>query len=79
MLMAATGKLDVVVVAVPLGNRVVLARGAVSSFHHFISPTFITDEAWREQLKRGAAPARPEWARSIRGSGGSSRRPVSFH
>ena len=73
MLMAATGPLDVIVVAVPLGQRVVLARGAVSSFHHFESSEFLNDEQWRERLARGEAPPRPAWARSVDGSGGIRR------
>lgn len=75
MLMAATGPVDVVVVAVPLGRRVILARGAVSSFYHFPSPELLTDEQWREMLDRGEAPERPPWGRAVKAGAGPRRRP----
>jgi|GEM_PF-1702190 len=75
MLMAATGPLDVIVVAVPLGKRVILARGAVSSFHSFESNEMMTDEAWREKLEQGNAPPRPPWAQSVRSPAGPRPKP----
>ncbi|MBW2529712.1 MAG: DUF3160 domain-containing protein [Deltaproteobacteria bacterium] len=65
VLTVGTGPLDVIVVAMPLGRRVVLARGAVSSFHAFPAEGPGTDEQWRAQLAAGTAPPRPPWARSV--------------
>jgi uncharacterized protein DUF3160 len=65
-LLVATGPVDLIVVAIPLGKRVVLARGAVSSFYSFVHPTVLTDLQWRELLESGRAPMAPDWAEPIR-------------
>jgi len=65
-LLVATGPVDLIVVAIPLGKRVVLARGAVFSFYHFVNPTALTDLEWRELLGSNRAPAQPDWARPVR-------------
>jgi len=62
-LIAATGPVDLVWVAMPLGRRVVLARGAVFSYWEFPAEAPLSDEAWREQLGRREAPPQPAWAR----------------
>ena len=56
-------RVDEIVVAVPLGRRVILARGAVSSFWHFRAERPISDDDWRAMLEAGKAPAQPAWAR----------------
>ena len=65
-LLVATGPVDSLVVAVPLGRRVILARGAVASFWHFVGERALSDEAWREMLSTKKAPAQPTWAKPIR-------------
>ncbi len=65
-LLVSTGPVDEIVVAVPLGRRVILARGAVASFYCFVGERPMSDEQWREMLREGAAPAQPGWARPIR-------------
>jgi hypothetical protein len=65
-LLVATGPVDSLVVAVPLGRRVILARGAVASFWHFVGERPLSDDAWREMLSSKKAPAQPAWAKPIR-------------
>ncbi len=74
VLLAATGPLDVIVVAFRLGKRIVLARGAVSSFYHFEGATPLTDQEWRKLLKEKKAPAQPDWAKPIIQPGPRHRR-----
>ncbi len=62
-LLIGTGPLDEIVVAVPLGRRTILARGAVSSFWHLRAERPMSDDAWRAMLESGEAPAQPAWAR----------------
>ncbi|HOX46696.1 MAG TPA: DUF3160 domain-containing protein [Myxococcota bacterium] len=62
-LIAATGPVDHLWVALPLGRRVVLARGAVSSYWEFPADAPLSDEAWRGMLEQGQAPPQPAWAR----------------
>lgn len=65
VLLVGTGPLDVLVVAVPLGKRVVLARGVVSSVYQLVGTGPMTDEQWRAELSSGRAPAQPVWARPV--------------
>ncbi len=65
-LLVATGPVDVIIAAVPLGRRLILARGAVSSFYHFKGNRPMSDEEWRKKLDSGKAPKQPPWARPIR-------------
>jgi hypothetical protein len=64
-LLVGTGPVDVIVAAVPLGKRVILARGPVFSFYSFVGEGPMNDQEWREMLEEGAAPAQPPWARPI--------------
>lgn len=63
----ATGHLDLAVVCIrrPDGS-LTLAAGPVLSYYEFKHPMKdrLTDEAWREMLAKGRAPARPEWTSS---------------
>jgi hypothetical protein len=63
----ATGPVDLIVAAVPVGGRVLLARGAVSSFYSFEAPQPLTDAEWRARLRGPAPPAPPPWARPLPG------------
>lgn len=73
MFTVATGPVDVIVVAVPLGRRTILARGPVSSFYQFESSSPMTDEQWRDLLERDEAPERPPWGRAVSGPAGPRR------
>ncbi|HUU03964.1 MAG TPA: DUF3160 domain-containing protein [Myxococcota bacterium] len=73
-LLVATGPVDVIIAAVPLGRRVILARGAVSSFYHFIGTQPVSDEEWRKRLDSGKATEQPPWARPIKVRGRHARR-----
>ncbi len=56
---------------VPIAGELCLARGAVFSYHEFISPDRLTDETWQEMIKEDKAPPMPEWTNSfIRGGKG---------
>ncbi|MBN2498413.1 MAG: DUF3160 domain-containing protein [Deltaproteobacteria bacterium] len=62
-LLVATGPVDEIVVAVPLGKRTILARGAVFSFHAFEFDSPMSDEEWRAMLSSGKAPAAVDWVK----------------
>jgi len=64
-LLVATGPVDIIVAAVPLGKRVILARGPVFSFYSFIGERPMTDQEWRGMLEEGSAPGQPPWARPV--------------
>jgi hypothetical protein len=66
VLLVGTGQPDVLTVAVPVGSRVLLARGAVHSFYQQIASGPMTDEQWREAIARGTGPVEPVWARPVR-------------
>jgi hypothetical protein len=64
----ATGRIFEIWVAVPDGRGGVhLAKGGVFSYYEFPWPMAdrLTDEAWREMLKNGQAPAQPDWTASF--------------
>ncbi len=62
-LLAATGPIDLLLVAVPLGRRTLLARGAVASYNEFVAAGPMTDEDWRARLADGTAPSAPPFTR----------------
>lgn len=66
----ASGYVDYIIVAYgrPEGD-VVLAVGPILSYYEFKHPMDdrLTDEKWRNLLKSGEAPDRPEWIRSFYG------------
>jgi hypothetical protein len=64
-LLVATGPVGLVVAAVPLGKRVILARGAVASFYSFVGERPMSDGEWREMLEKDSAPEQPPWTRPI--------------
>ncbi len=48
-------------------GRIAVGRGPAFSYYEFKQPMAdrLTDEAWRELLQKGQAPAPPEWTRSF--------------
>jgi hypothetical protein len=66
-LQVATGPLDVMLAAVPVDGRVLIARGAAASFYSFEAPRPLTDAEWRARLAGPAAPLPPVWARPLPG------------
>lgn len=67
---AGVGPAYEIFVVVPIEGKLYLTRGAVFSYYEFTQPTSgrLTDEAWQQKLKDGAAPPQPEWLQpSIKG------------
>lgn len=60
----AVGAADALYVVVEINGTPVLARGAAFSYYEFTSPTRLTDEEWKAQLKR-KDPARPTWLQEL--------------
>lgn len=67
MMHAGVGPAYEIYVAVPIKGDVYLTRGAVFSFHEFIHPTRLTDEAWQKMLTDGTNPPMPDWTKSFIG------------
>lgn len=65
MMHAGVGPAYEIYVAVPIKGDVYLTRGAVFSFHEFIHPTRLTDEAWQKMLTDGTNPPMPDWTKSF--------------
>lgn len=63
----AVGRADRIVAVVPIEGKLYFARGSVFSYYEFTKPVSerMTDEAWKQMLKDGKAPARPSWQRSF--------------
>ena len=64
----AIGRVFEIAVVVPDGRgNLHLARGGVFSYYEFPWPMSdrLTDEAWREMLAAGQAPAQPAWTGSF--------------
>jgi len=64
----AVGRIFAIYVVVPDGaGGLHLGKGGVFSYYEFTQPvgSRLTDEAWREMLVSGDAPARPEWTGSF--------------
>ncbi len=68
-----TGRIDRIYVLVPDDDGgFQVARGGVYSYYEFWRPADLgrlTDEEWRDMLRTGAAPARPEWQRAFLAGG----------
>ena len=52
-------------VVVPIAGELYLTRGAVFSYHEFVSNERLTDEAWQEMIKEDKQPSMPEWTNSF--------------
>ncbi len=49
-------------VVVPIGEKLYLTRGAVFSYHEFLSKSKrLTDEEWQRMIEEGNQPGQPEW------------------
>ncbi|MDX9916485.1 MAG: DUF3160 domain-containing protein [Gudongella sp.] len=62
---AGVGPAYKIYVAAPIEGKFYLTRGAVFSFHEFMSDVRLTDEMWQQALKEGNAPPMPEWTNSF--------------
>lgn len=71
---AGVGPAHEIYVAVPIGGKLYLTRGAVFSYYEFESDSRLTDEEWQAALKNGTAPAQPSWTGSFI-SGGKGKIP----
>lgn len=66
---AGVGPAYEIYVVVPIKGKLYLTRGAVFSFHEFISDERLTDEKWQALLKDDKAPPMPEWTNNFIKSG----------
>jgi hypothetical protein len=48
-------------VAVPVGGKIYLTRGAVFSYYEFMSKKRLTDEEWQKMLKEDPKLSQPDW------------------
>ena len=62
---AGVGPAYEIYVVVPIDGKLYLTRGAVFSFHEFISDERLTDEKWQEMLKEEKNPPMPEWTENF--------------
>jgi hypothetical protein len=61
------GRVQEIYVVAEIEGRLVMCKGGVFSYYEFPWPmdNRLTDEAWKEMLNQGQAPARPEWTASF--------------
>lgn len=59
------GPASQIYVAVPIGGKIYLTRGAVFSYYEFISDARLTDEEWQTLFKENKQPAQPDWTDSF--------------
>lgn len=64
---AGVGPAYEIYVVVPISGKLYLTRGAVFSYHEFISNERLTDESWQEMIKEDIQPKMPEWTNSFIG------------
>lgn len=62
---AGVGPAYEIYVVVPIGGKLYLTRGAVFSYHEFISEERLTDEKWQGLIKEDKQPPMPEWTNSF--------------
>ena len=62
---AGVGPAYEIYVVVPIAGELYLTRGAVFSYHEFISEERLTDEAWQEMINKDNKPPMPEWTNSF--------------
>lgn len=75
---AGVGSAYEIYVVVPIGEELYLTRGAVFSYHEFISTERLTDETWQQLIKEDKNPPMPEWTDSfIRGGKGGIPNPYN--
>lgn len=66
---AGVGPAYEIYVVVPIAGELYLTRGAVFSYHEFISTERLTDETWQEMIREDKNPPMPEWTDSFIRSG----------
>lgn len=59
------GPASQIFVAVPIGGKIYLARGAVFSYYEFMSSKRLTDEEWQKMIKENKQPAQPDWTNTF--------------
>lgn len=62
---AGVGEASEIYVVVPIDGKLYLTRGAIFSYHEFISPQRLTDESWQKMIKEGTKPDMPTWTNSF--------------
>jgi hypothetical protein len=62
---AGVGPASEIFVAVPIGGKIYLTRGAVFSYYEFMSDVRLSDEEWQKMLKDGKQPEQPDWMDSF--------------
>ena len=62
---AGVGPAYEIYVLAPIDGELYLTRGAVMSFHEFVSEERLTDEKWQEMIKEGSNPPMPDWTKSF--------------
>ncbi|MBU5427728.1 DUF3160 domain-containing protein [Tissierella pigra] len=62
---AGVGPAYEIYVVVPIDGNLYLTRGAIFSYHEFISGERLTDEKWQEMIKENNQPPMPQWTNSF--------------
>lgn len=76
---AGVGPAYEIYVVVPIEGKLYLTRGAVFSYHEFISDMRLTDEKWQEMIKEDKQPNMPKWTNSfVRGGKGEIPYPEDY-
>ncbi|MCR4439561.1 MAG: DUF3160 domain-containing protein [candidate division KSB1 bacterium] len=64
----------------PVEGQLKIAKGVGFAYYEFISPERLTDEQWREMLKKGQQPPHPEWAASfVAEAGWPNSNPMAYY
>lgn len=66
---AGVGPAYEIFLVVPINDKLYLTRGAVFSYHEFISDERLTDEKWQEMIKEDSNPPVPKWTDNFIKSG----------
>ena len=62
---AGVGPAYEIYVVVPIDGKLYLTRGAVFSYHEFISTERLTDETWQQMISEDKQPSMPKWTDSF--------------
>lgn len=66
---AGVGPAYEIYVVVPIEGKLYLTRGAIFSYHEFISGERLTDETWQQMIREDKQPLMPKWTDSFIKSG----------
>lgn len=66
---AGVGPAYEIYVVAPIDGKLYLTRGAVFSYHEFISTERLTDEVWQKMINEDKQPPMPKWTNSFIKSG----------